>query len=211
MSEKTAFTESTESDEPTIRITPVDTTSPELLDRIGDFITEAFLTAEHADGTEAALSRHLRVAPHRALPGLEFAAWDGDKLVGHILLSRTGVALENGEQTGQSLPAVLLAPLSVKLSHRRRGVGAALCRRAIDAARDAGERVVVVLGDPAYYGRFGFEPFRGLGLRVEGDEADELLPYCGVNVLLEGKEGKCFRDLLSGGRVDMLMREVFAH
>jgi putative acetyltransferase len=52
----------------------------------------------------------------------------------------------------------LLAPLGVRPEWQRRGIGRALVGAAIAAARDAGMRRVLVLGDPAYYGRFGFAP-----------------------------------------------------
>jgi putative acetyltransferase len=46
-----------------------------------------------------------------------------------------------------------------------RGIGSALVRAGLDASRGAGQCVVVVLGDPRYYGRFGFEPAAARGLR----------------------------------------------
>src|SRR5262249_61038237 len=57
-----------------------------------------------------------------------------------------------------------LAALAVAVGCRRRGVGGALVRAALDAGRRAGFGFVVVLGEPAYYERFGFTAARGWGL-----------------------------------------------
>jgi putative acetyltransferase len=55
---------------------------------------------------------------------------------------------------------------------QRRGVGSALVRAGLDACRRASQRVVVVLGDPRYYGRFGFEPAAARGLRYGAQATD---------------------------------------
>jgi putative acetyltransferase len=59
-----------------------------------------------------------------------------------------------------------LSPLSVAPSHQGRGIGSALTREALRLADEAGEPLVLILGNPAYYGRFGFEPAAPLGLEA---------------------------------------------
>ncbi|GAA0687145.1 N-acetyltransferase [Kitasatospora atroaurantiaca] len=84
------------------------------------------------------------------LPELSVVAVDERGLViGHALLTRLQVGAEW---------AVALAPVAVAPEWQRKGVGQLLVRAAIAAADEAGERLVVVLGDPGYYGRFGFTP-----------------------------------------------------
>ncbi|MCW6508130.1 GNAT family N-acetyltransferase [Lichenifustis flavocetrariae] len=51
---------------------------------------------------------------------------------------------------------LLLGPLTVDPAFRSRGIGAALVKRSLDAAIGAGHRLVILVGDEAYYGRFGF-------------------------------------------------------
>jgi putative acetyltransferase len=73
------------------------------------------------------------------------------EVVGHVLFSELRIQTEGGV-----FPALSLAPLAVVPSHQRRGVGSALVRRGLELCREAGHRVVIVLGHPAYYPRFGF-------------------------------------------------------
>lgn len=82
---------------------------------------------------------------------LELVAEAQGRIVGHILFSRLTVARPRGD-----VPAVALAPLAVAPGARRQGIGAALVEEAHRRLRTAGERLSVVLGDPAYYGRFGY-------------------------------------------------------
>ncbi len=78
---------------------------------------------------------------------LDLVAEVDGRIVGHIALSRL---LSPGA-------ALALAPLSVHPDHQRIGVGHALMRAAIERAEAAEAEMIFVLGDPAYYGRFGFE------------------------------------------------------
>ncbi|TGB08580.1 N-acetyltransferase, partial [Streptomyces sp. MZ04] len=55
------------------------------------------------------------------------------------------------------IPELSLAPVSVTPDHQSTGIGTALIRAALDAARNQGEHTVTVLGHPTYYPRFGFE------------------------------------------------------
>jgi predicted N-acetyltransferase YhbS len=69
---------------------------------------------------------------------------------------------------GNGRPALLLGPLAVDPACRRRGIGAALMRRAIRAAREAGHAAVLLVGDAAYYGRFGFTAAKTGALAMPG-------------------------------------------
>ncbi|CAM3383616.1 GNAT family N-acetyltransferase [Isoptericola cucumis] len=79
----------------------------------------------------------------------------GPTVVGHVVASR-------GLLAGR--PALGLGPLSVHPSHQRLGTGSALMHALLGAADAMGEPVVVLLGDPAYYSRFGFVPAGTLGI-----------------------------------------------
>ena len=85
---------------------------------------------------------------------------EGDELVGHILFSRMTAPFR----------ALGLGPVSVKPSRRCAGIGSLLIRTGLDRARGAGWQAVFVLGDPKFYGRFGFDPAlaRGFMSRYSG-------------------------------------------
>ena len=92
----------------------------------------------------------------------------GHAIVGHVLLS--DVALHG---PGLSPRGTGLAPLAVRPALQRRGIGAALMRAAIADAREAGYGFMVLLGDPAYYRRFGFRTAATLGLACEFEAPEE--------------------------------------
>ena len=80
--------------------------------------------------------------------GLAFVAAEGKRV--------TGTARLWDIACGSSQPALLLGPVAVAADCRNRGIGAALVRRAIAAARKLGHAAIVLVGDAPYYGRFGF-------------------------------------------------------
>ncbi len=78
-------------------------------------------------------------------------------IVGHLLLSRVAIA-------GLDEPILALAPMAVMPDHQRRGIGSALVRAGLDAAESREEPLVVVLGHPWFYPRFGFKRASRYGL-----------------------------------------------
>ena len=89
------------------------------------------------------------------IPALALVALINDEVVGHVLCSRAAI---------DSLPCVGLGPLGVLPAYQRRGVGQALMHGVLAAADALGEPAVVLLGDPGYYVRFGFQLARPLGI-----------------------------------------------
>lgn len=72
-------------------------------------------------------------------------------------------------------PALLLGPLAIQPERRGTGVGAALMRRSLAMAEAAGHRVVVLVGDLAYYGRFGFSPAQPRGIFMPQEAPERVL------------------------------------
>mgnify|MGYP002624295400 CR=1 FL=1 len=93
-----------------------------------------------------------------------------DDVVGHVAFSPVTM-----ERAAADVAGLGLAPLAVLSTFRRRGVGAALVCRGLDACRRAGVAYVVVLGEPAYYQRFGFQPAAASGIENEYGAHDEFM------------------------------------
>ena len=89
-------------------------------------------------------------------------------IVGHVLFTPVWIDSEPGSSLG-----VGLAPLAVLPAQQRRGIGGRLVEAGLEACRRAGLGFAVVLGEPDYYGRFGFRHARtrGLGNEYGVDEA----------------------------------------
>jgi predicted N-acetyltransferase YhbS len=92
--------------------------------------------------------------------GLSFTAVEDSRVIGTARL--WNVAIGNGR------PALLLGPVAVNCAHQGRGVGAALVRRAVREARKQGYAAIVLVGDAAYYGRFGFSTDKTGALSMPG-------------------------------------------
>jgi predicted N-acetyltransferase YhbS len=69
---------------------------------------------------------------------------------------------------GPRRPALLLGPLAVACDCRNRGIGTALVRRALSDAREREHRAVLLVGDDAYYSRFGFASEKTQALWLPG-------------------------------------------
>jgi putative acetyltransferase len=93
-------------------------------------------------------------------------------VAGHVLFSPVLVAVEFS--TAPTL-GVGLAPLAVRPEFQRRGIGARLVDAGLDACRRAGFAFVVVLGEPRYYRRFGFQRALPHGLRNEYGADEEFM------------------------------------
>ncbi len=111
-------------------------------------VTRAFLDAPRSDGNEAGIVDRLRAAG--ALRVSLVAQIDG-RIVGHVAFSPVVIdERDDGRWFG-------LGPVAVVKEERRRGVGAVLIEAGLRRIADLGALGCVVLGDPRYYRRFGFE------------------------------------------------------
>jgi putative acetyltransferase len=130
---------------------------------VADVHAEAFAPM-YPDGApvEPGLVDALR-ASEAWLPPLALVAEVDGVVVGHVCVTR-------GTLGPDLLPALGLGPLGVREAHKHRGVGSALMHAVLGAADALDEGVVVLLGHPDYYPRFGFRPAAELGIEPEVPE-----------------------------------------
>ena len=119
-------------------------------DRILDVVREAFRGGDE----ETRIVNDVRRLG-AVVPDLELVAIAEDTVVGHVLTSRADL-------DSRSVAAV--APLAVHPDWQGRGVGGALMAELIDRADGQGWPLLALLGNPAFYGRFGFEPAKAFGI-----------------------------------------------
>jgi len=100
---------------------------------------------------------------------LSLVAVKDNQIVGHIVFSP--VTIESGDA---SFGAVALGPMAVLPTHQRKGIGSQLVRAGFEECRRAGHDMVIVLGHPNFYPRFGFSPSKRYGIRWEVDVPDEV-------------------------------------
>ena len=125
---------------------------------------EAFERRDEAD-----LVERLRSDRNLMLSCVAYA----ERVVGHIAFSRL-------HMDGATVRASALAPMAVRPSHQRRGVGTRLVHDALEQLAVMGEDIVLVLGEPAFYGRFGFRREATARLKTSYDG-----PYLQALVLTE--------------------------
>lgn len=114
----------------------------------------AFNSPGGAPAPEARLAGDLRAAGD-LVEALSFVAVHGDAVVGSVVTSAARLG---------SRRVVAVGPLGVVPAWQRRGAGTALMHAVLGAADALGEPCVALLGSPAYYGRFGFEPAARYGV-----------------------------------------------
>ena len=114
---------------------------------------------------------------------VSLVALEDDQVVGHVLFSPVTIeGTENGRALG-------LAPVGVLPQCQRRGVGAQLIREGLVRCGREGYELVVLVGSPEYYSRFGFQAGKPLGLDNEYGVNDEFMVLELCQGALAGKGG----------------------
>lgn len=126
---------------------------------------ETLLDQAFGPGRMAKSSYSYRKRVSRIWP-LCLVARDGDEIVGTIRYWPIAIG---------GTPALLLGPVAVRASLQSTGVGGLLMRASLARATAAGHRLVVLVGDEPYYGRFGFRPAAEWGVSMERENPARVL------------------------------------
>jgi putative acetyltransferase len=145
---------------------------PEEFPQIYDLVKVAFQTARVSNGKEQDFTNQLRSGGNY-IPELALVAEDNGKLVGHIILTKAHIV--NGSNKFEIL---YLAPISVVLAYRNKGIGSGLIKESFKLAKEMGYTSVLLVGDPAYYHRFGFKAAVIFGIKHRHEIPDENVMAC---------------------------------
>ncbi len=135
---------------------------------ISRLVTEALLMLPQSTGTEAGIVEKLRAEGALAL---SLVAEDEGEVIGYLAASAARIGTQDGWG--------LIGPLVVLPSRHRQGIGTALMAEALRRLRET-SRGAALVGDPAYYGRFGFRAFPGLSVAGCPPEVVQALPFDGA-------------------------------
>jgi len=116
-------------------------------------------TGADDDGMEALLARKLR-SRAAFVPELDYVAELNGLIIGNIMYTRSKVVGDNENEWD----TLTFGPVSVLPKYQRQGVGSALIRKTLEAARELGYRGVLIFGHESYYPRFGFKPASEFGI-----------------------------------------------
>ena len=136
-------------------------------ERLGDSAAIARVNdAAFGQRDESRIVDAIRQAGH---PSISLVAVDEDQVVGHILF--TPVEMPS---SGPGLTVFALGPMAVLPDWQRRGIGSKLVETGLRECSEVGCHVVVVIGHPEFYPRFGFRPARAFGLQSEFAVPDDV-------------------------------------
>ena len=142
---------------------------PEDIETVESLTEEAFLNAPHTDHTEQYIVASLRKAD---VLSISMVAEDAGLLIGHVAVSPVTISDGSDGWFG-------LGPISVIPDRQGQGIGSQLMVKALDALKDFGAKGCVLLGDPNYYHRFGFNPHPGLVFPDVPAEYFQAISFCG--------------------------------
>lgn len=142
---------------------------PQDIEAISRLTEAAFRNEEYSSHTEHFIVNALRRTGQLSI---SLVAAEHDEILGHVAISP--VSISSGVTGWYGL-----GPISVRPDRQGKGIGSALMRAALQQLRQQGAAGCVVLGDPAYYGRFGFKAHPGLELPDVPPEYFQALSFTG--------------------------------
>ena len=136
--------------------------SPNDYSQISDVIYSAF-----EQKNEVRLVKTLRASPD-FIRELSLVAILNNLIIGHILFCKIIIKSEKAE-----FPALALAPLAVKPEFQNQGIGSKLVEKGLEECKRLNHKIVIVLGHPKFYPKFGFKPAHDFNIVAPFDVPDE--------------------------------------
>lgn len=124
------------------------------------------------------------------VPELALCAWHGDELVGCAYYTKATIVRDGGARR----EVLCLGPIGVLPEWQRKGVGTALMGEGRARAAALGYDAIVLYGDPAYYGKKGFEPAERYSVRTPDDMYADALQICVLKPEMATELGGRFRE-----------------
>lgn len=141
-------------------------------DKIYTLVKTAFKTARVSDGNEQDFVIKLRNSKGY-IPELALVAEECGELIGHIMLTNQSI-----NSSAPCTSMLLLAPISVVLEKRNQGIDGAFIKESFRIAKSLGYTSVFLVGNPAYYNRFGFYQTTDWGIKNTNGIPDEYVMAC---------------------------------
>ena len=126
---------------------------------IEDFVLEIFRdSTPYSDGVlEKALVKEIRENKYY-IPEFDLVAEEDGKIVGHYMMSKFPISGKHKEEM------LILTPVSVAISHQRRGIGTDMIKEGLELAKKEGYTGIIVEGNPQFYNKIGFETSTKFGI-----------------------------------------------
>ncbi|QWU18114.1 N-acetyltransferase [Paenibacillus sophorae] len=122
---------------------------------------------------EARLVERIRESRY-FVPQLSIVAEKSEEIVGHLLMSKAVIVEGNNQHE-----VIVLAPIAVKPDHQKQGIGKQLIFEGLKRCKEYKYYVVLLIGHPSYYPKFGFKPARQYGLDLKKFQVpDEVFMVC---------------------------------
>ncbi len=124
---------------------------------------------------EAKLVEHIRFS-NGFIRELSLVAEEKGEIVGHILLSKAKIIQLNGDKE-----VLVLAPVAVNPSFQKKKIGSKLIKESLRRAKDLGYGLVLLIGHPSYYPKFGFQPAKQHGIELtQFNVPDDVFMICEI-------------------------------
>jgi len=154
---------------------------------ISEAIIAAYENVGYSNHREQIMVERLRNS-NAFIPELSIVAENGNKIAGHILLTRIHIYKED-----QSFDALTLAPLSIRPEFQNMGIGKRLVRESHRVAKELGFEFIAVLGHANYYPKFGYELTSKYNIEIPFKITEE-------NSMITSLTGNNFSEII-GGRI----------